>query len=128
MSSLSKTFHACQSLARKLVVFALAGVSGGCTSYLIEREGKHWPGHYNDCPVVYRMTRLELASLSWAISDDSKPSDRCLAHYYPKADKDPVYRSDNRMMVPFYVLSFPVVFPLDTLILPLTVPTALASD
>jgi uncharacterized protein YceK len=128
MSSVSRMLHNRQSLARVLAVLVLAGVSAGCTSYLIEREGKDWPGHYADCPVIYRMTRLELASLSWAISGDKKPSDSCLAHYYPKAGKDPTYQSDNRIMTPFYVLSFPVVIPLDTLVLPWTVSTALTRD
>lgn len=128
MAFLSKSFRRCQSVAWQLLVFALAGVFGGCTSFLIDREGKPWPGHYADCPVVYRMTRLELASLSWALSNNQKPSDACLAHYYPKAEKDPDYRSDNRMMAPFYVLSVPLVVPLDTLILPLTIPTMLVRE
>jgi uncharacterized protein YceK len=101
-----------------------AVVCAGCTSFLVQQQGKHSTGHYPDCPTYYTSTRLETASLEWAFSDASKPPDSCLGHYYPRADKDSFYMDVNRAMSPLYILSLPVDFLLDTITLPLAVSTA----
>ena len=128
MGSISVLIVRYAHLARAAAVFLLTGTFAGCTSYLIEREGKPWPGHYDDCPVMYRMTRLEVASLSWALSGDLKPSDACLAHYYPKAARDATYKTANQWLTPLYLLSFPIDASVDTVILPFTAPAAIFSD
>lgn len=97
----------------------LVGAIGGCTSFITQQQGKAWPGHYKDCPNIYTATRMELSSLSWAFSDDSAPSDSCLRHYYPKAEKDSFYQNVNKAMIPFFILSLPADALLDTVTLPL---------
>lgn len=110
--------------------FILASTSmlTGCTSFVIQQQGKPWPGYYRDCPAIFTMSRMELASLSWAFSGETKPADPCLKHYYTKADQDGFYRDINQYMTPFYVLSLPVDAILDTLVLPFTAPSALNED
>jgi len=77
---------------------------------------------------MYRMTRLEVASLSWALSGELMPSDACLAHYYPKATRDATYKTANQWLTPLYLLSFPIDASVDTVILPFTAPAAIFSD
>ncbi len=74
------------------------------------------------------MSRMELASLSWAFSDESTPPDACLGHYYSKADKDVFYHDINQVMAPFFVLSLPADFMLDTLTLPFSASSGLAGN
>ncbi|SMF95568.1 Protein of unknown function [Methylomagnum ishizawai] len=100
----------------------------GCTSFAIQQQGKPWPGHYADCPSVYTLSRMEWASLAWAVSGAPKPGDACLKHYYTKADPGGFYRDINQYMAPFYVLSLPADAMVDTMALPFTLPTALAED
>lgn len=102
----------------------LAGLCGGCTSFLLQQQGKHWTGHYPDCPRYFCSTRLEAASLEWAFSGDQQPPDACLAHYYRKAGKDSFYQDFNRAMAPLYLLSLPVDLMLDTITLPLAAAAA----
>jgi hypothetical protein len=109
-----------KDIIRLGIIFPLAGSAGGCTSYIIQQQGKHMPDHYADCPQVYTTTRMELSSLSWAFSDDLTPSDTCLAHYYKRAGKDPFFRDFNRVMVPGYILSLPADLIVDTFTLPFT--------
>ena len=95
-------------LVRLVLTLSLVGATTGCTSYLVQQQGKFSPGHYPDCPSVYTYSRMELASIEWAFSGDSAPPDACLRHYYPKATKDPFYGDANRWMTPLYVLSLPM--------------------
>jgi uncharacterized protein YceK len=110
------------------IVILAASVLPGCTSYLMQQQGKAWLGSYKDCPSVYAMSRMELASLDWAFSAESRPADPCLAHYYPKADKDSFYSDVNRYLAPLYVLSLPADALLDTLALPISAAAAMADD
>ncbi len=96
----------------------------GCTSYMTQQQGQPWPGHYADCPSLYTLSRMELASLEWAFSGDSKPADPCLAHYYPKANRDPFYSEVNQYLTPLHALSLPMDAILDTLALPVGIATA----
>lgn len=109
---------------RLALVIPLAGLGGGCTSFLLQQQGKHWTGHYRDCPTYFSATRLEAASLEWAFSGEQKPPDACLAHYYRKAAKDSFYQDFNQAMTPLYVLSLPVDVLLDTITLPLAASSA----
>lgn len=111
---------------RLALFLALACLLEGCTSFLIQQQGKHWPSHYRDCPKLYTITRMELAALSWAVTGDPLPANTCLAHYYTAADQDGFYRDINRTMTPFYTLSLPADLLLDTITLPFTAPSALA--
>lgn len=105
-------------ITRLALAMALAGPLGGCTSFLIQQQGKPWPGHYADCPKIYTATRMEFASLAWAVSDATRPPDACLAHYHAQAEQDSFYRDINRGLAPFYALSLPADLLLDTLVLP----------
>lgn len=112
-----------KNFIRLALVIPLAGLSGGCTSFLIQQQGKHWPGHYQECPRYFSATRLETASLEWAFSGERKPPDACLARYYPKAGKDGFYQDVNQALIPLYVFSLPVDVLLDTFTLPLVAAT-----
>lgn len=109
-----------------VIVCVMAAAQTGCASFLLENQGGPWVGKYKDCPTVYQLTRIELASLEWAVFDGMKPSDPCLAHYYKKAGKDSSYMTSNRVMSGLYVMSLPVDLTLDTLALPFTVSRALS--
>lgn len=109
-----------------MAAFVLALVQSGCATFFLENQGGSWIGKYKDCPTVYQLTRIELASLEWAIFDGKKPSDPCLAHYYKRAGKDSSYMISNRAMSPFFVLSLPVDLTLDTVVLPFTIPRAMS--
>ncbi len=114
-----------KSLLKNLTaLLPLAGSLAGCTSYLTQQQGQPWPGHYADCPSLYTLSRMELASLEWAFSGASQPADPCLAHYYPKAGRDPFYGEVNQYLAPFHALSLPMDALLDTLALPVSVATA----
>ena len=95
---------------------ALAGF--GCTTVMVQKQAKPRADDHHMCPDVYPLTRMEIASLAWAFSDDLSPDDPCLARYYPKAAKDPFYASSNRYMMPLYILSLPVDVMVDTVTLP----------
>lgn len=115
-------------LSRLLVVGLFALLQTGCASFLIENQGGHWVGKYKECPTVFQLTRLEIASLEWAIMDGQIPSDACLRHYYKKAGKDASYMMSNRAMSPLFVLSLPVDLTLDTIALPFTVSRAVSAE
>lgn len=115
-------------LSRLIVVCLFALLQTGCASFLIENQGGNWVGKYKDCPTVFQLTRLEIASLEWAIMDGQIPSDACLRHYYKKAGKDASYMTSNRAMSPLFVLSLPVDLTLDTIVLPFTVSRAITID
>ena len=99
------------------ICFALSG----CTTMLAERQGMGKPSQYKDCPDVYSLTRMDAASVGWSFSDSAKPTDRCLAHFYPKAAKDNSYHSATQIMTPLYILSFPFDILVDTLTLPFAI-------
>ena len=108
-----------KQLIRAALVLPLAGAFSGCTSYLVQQQGKPWPGHYADCPTVYGSTRMEISSIAWTFSGESSPPDSCLGHYYPKSDKDSFYLGVNQWLTPLYVLSLPMDVMVDTVTLPL---------
>jgi uncharacterized protein YceK len=85
---------------------------------MVQKQAKPQPDPQHVCPDVYPLTRMEMASLAWAFSDDPSPGDPCLARYYPKAAKDTFYASSNRYMTPLYILSLPVDAMVDTITLP----------
>jgi hypothetical protein len=114
--------------SRLFLILASASLLAACTAFLADRQGRPKPGPQAQCPINYRLTRIELSSMEWAFFDGLKPSDPCLAHYYPKAGKDSFYQNANRMTVPLYMLSLPVDLAVDTVILPFTVPDAMAQD
>lgn len=105
-------------LFRLVVALPLAGPLGGCTSYLVQQQGKPWPGHYADCPSIYTLTRMEISSIGWAFSGEQTPPDTCLGHYYAKAAKDSFYEDMNQWLTPLYFLSLPMDVMLDTIALP----------
>lgn len=106
----------------RLAALLPLGTVSGCTSLIIEQQGKHLPGHYGDCPRIYAATRMELSSLSWAFSDDLAPSDACLKHYFKRAGKDAFFRDYNKLMIPGYLLSLPADVVMDTITLPFAIP------
>jgi len=111
----------------KCIAIVLAnGALSGCAMFMLENQGGPWIGKHEDCPTIYQMTRIEVASLRWAIFDGKTPKDPCLARYYKKARKDDAYMTGNRYMSPFYVLSLPVDLTLDTVALPFTTSRALS--
>jgi uncharacterized protein YceK len=109
---------------RTTPVLILASLCAGCTSMMVQQQGKHTASRYPECPVYFNATRMESASLEWAFSDSKKPPDACLARFYPKADKDPFYRDSNQALIPLYVLSLPVDALVDTVSLPMVAATA----
>jgi len=111
-----------------LLLPVLACALAGCTSFIIQRQGKLPPEHYRECPSVYALSRMEWASLEWAFSGEPKPEDPCLRHYFKKADQDGFYRDSNQYMVPLYLLSLPMDATLDTIVLPFTAAGALMED
>lgn len=123
-----KIWFPAPELASWLLVSTVALGIQGCTVFLADRQGRPEPGLQAQCPVNYRLTRFELSSMEWAFFDGMKPSDPCLAHYYPKAGKDAFYQNANRMTVPLYMLSLPLDVAVDTVVLPFTVPDAMTKD
>ena len=105
---------------RHLACLILSLTASGCTSVILQRQGSPQilAQARKTCPELYQLTRLDLASLEWAMFDDNQPADPCLALYHPKAAKDPFYASMNAYMSPLYVISLPVDVMIDTLALP----------
>ena len=85
---------------------------------MIEKQGKPRSANTESCPKVFSLTRMDIATLDWAFSDDAKPADACLALYYPKAEQDTLYQSSTRAMSPLIILGMPASATVDTLALP----------
>lgn len=107
-------------LIKSLACLLLLLTASGCTSIILQRQGSPQlqAQARKSCPELYQLTRLDLASLEWALMDDKQPSDPCLALYHPKAAKDPFYASMNAYLSPLYVFSLPVDVMIDSLALP----------
>ena len=82
------------------------------------KKGKPRSANTDSCPKVFSLTRMDIAALDWAFSDDPKPADACLAICYPKAEQDTLYQSSTRVMSPLIMLGLPASVMVDTLVLP----------
>ena len=112
---------------RRLAALAaslLVASGTGCTTMMLEKQGKPKAEHASVCPVVYAMTRLDVAALDWAFAADPRPADPCLALYYPKAAQDTLYQTSTRYLSPLMMLSLPLDVVLDTLVLPISLSRA----
>lgn len=85
---------------------------------MVEKQGKPRSANTDSCPKVFSLTRMDIAALDWAFSDDPKPADACLAIYYPKAEQDTLYQSSTQVMSPLIMLGLPASVMVDTLVLP----------
>lgn len=100
-----------------MIVFVML-LNSGCMSSLIERQRDNKARNPPSCPQAYSMTRLDMAGLDWAFSENQKPSDPCLADSFVKAGQDPFYQNSVRYLTPLIVLSLPIDLIIDTLTLP----------
>ena len=108
-------------LIRLLLLLTLTLATAGCTTLMLEKQGKPKSATQTRqvCPSYYAMTRLDAAALDWAFSSQPVPADACLALYYPKAAKDSLYQNATLWMSPLIMLSLPFDIMVDTLTLPL---------
>lgn len=113
------TMNPTPSLQRLGMALLLVTLSG-CTTTMLQTQHRPDPNHKKVCPTVYAMTRLDLAGLDWAFSNQTKPESPCLQLYFPKAEKDGFYQNSVRWMSPLMILSLPPGIIFDTLFLPAT--------
>ncbi len=107
-----------KGLHRIVLALSLAATEPGCTTLLIEKQGKPKSANTASCPRIYSLTRMDVAALDWVFSDDPRPADACLALSYPNAGKDTLYQTSTRAMSPLIMMGLPVSVMVDTLTLP----------
>jgi len=101
-----------------LLGLLLAAVTSGCATMMAEKQGKTRSADIGACQRIYSLTRMDIAALDWAFSDNPQPADACLARYYPKADQDTLYQSSTQVMSPLIMLGLPASMTVDTVALP----------